>query len=136
MVGGLALQTIGLAWLDAAVEPGVGYGSLVAPLLISGIGISMCFPTTANAVTGSVPPQDAGVAAGANTSMRELGGVFGVAVLAAVFAAHGSYASPAAFIDGFRPAMRVAALVPAIGLTAALLAPSKRQLLRSERTSS
>jgi EmrB/QacA subfamily drug resistance transporter len=136
MVGGLVLQTAGLAWLDAVVAPGVGYGTLVGPLIVSGIGISMCFPTTANAVTGSVPPRDAGVAAGANTSLRELGGVFGVAVLAAVFAAHGGYATPAAFIDGFRPAMRVAALMPAIGLIAALLAPSKRQLLDSERESS
>jgi hypothetical protein len=32
--------------------------------------------------------------------------------------------------------MRVAALMPAIGLIAALLAPSKRQLLDSERESS
>jgi hypothetical protein len=55
----------------------------------------MCFPTVANAVTGSVPPADAAVAAGTNNALNALGGVFGVAVLAAVFAAHGSYATPA-----------------------------------------
>jgi EmrB/QacA subfamily drug resistance transporter len=123
MAGGLALQSAGLAWLGATVHTGVGYGSLIAPLLMSGVGISMCFPTTANAVTAAVPPQDAGVAAGANTALRELGGVFGVAILSAVFAAHGGYGSPAAFVDGFRPAIRVAAFVPVIGLVAALLAP-------------
>ena len=63
----------------------------------------MCFPTVANAVTGLVPPGDVGVAAGTNNALNALGGVFGVAILAAVFAAHGSYASPATFIQGSGP---------------------------------
>ena len=107
------------------VRPGVGYGTLVAPLIVAGVGIAMCFPTVANAVTASVPPGDVGVAAGTNNALNALGGVFGIAILAAVFAAHGSYASPAAFIDGFRPAEWVAAAVAAVGVPIAALAPSK-----------
>jgi hypothetical protein len=42
------------------------------------------------AVMGSVPIQEAGLASGANSAKRELGGVFGVAILASVFAAHGA----------------------------------------------
>ncbi|HEY7199793.1 MAG TPA: MFS transporter [Candidatus Dormibacteraeota bacterium] len=125
MVLGLALQAAGLGWLALVVEPGVGYGTLVAPLVVAGVGTAMCFPTTANAVTAAVPLDDAGVAAGANNALRELGGVFGVAILAVVFAANGGYASAAAFIDGFVPAMFVAALVPAVGVAAALAAPPK-----------
>ena len=49
-----------------------------------------------------------GKAAGANSMMRELGGVFGIAVAVAVFAGAGSYASPQAFTDGFAPAIAVA----------------------------
>jgi len=104
MFSGLALQAAGLGWLAAVARPGVGYGTLVAPLIVAGVGIAMCFPTVANAVTASVPDGDVGVAAGTNNALNALGGVFGVAILAAVFAARGSYASPAAFIDGFRPA--------------------------------
>jgi EmrB/QacA subfamily drug resistance transporter len=125
MLAGLVLQAAGLGWLASVVEPGVGYGTLVAPLVVAGVGISMVFPTTANAVTASVPAEDAGVAAGVNNALRELGGVFGVAVLAAAFAASGSYASPASFIDGFTPAMWVAASVPLIGVVAAAFAPPK-----------
>ena len=125
MFSGLALQAAGLGWLAAVVRPGVSYGTLVAPLIIAGIGIAMCFPTVANAVTASVPPGDVGVAAGTNNALNALGGVFGIAILAAVFAAHGSYASPAAFIDGFRPAEWVAAAVAAVGVPIAALAPSK-----------
>jgi EmrB/QacA subfamily drug resistance transporter len=125
MVGGLILQAAGLGWLAAVVTPGVRYGALVAPLVIAGVGIAMCFPTVANLVTGSVPPEDAGVAAGTNNALNALGGVFGVAVLAAVFAAHGSYATPGSFIAGFRPAEWTAAGLAAAGVVAAALAPGK-----------
>jgi EmrB/QacA subfamily drug resistance transporter len=125
MLLGLLLQAVGLGWLALIVEPGVRYSTLVVPLIIAGAGIAMCFPTTANAVIESVPLRDSAVAAGANSALREVGGVFGVAILAAVFAANGSYATPASFIAGFQPAMMVAAVVPLVGVVAAALAPSK-----------
>lgn len=123
MLLGLLLQAIGLGWLALLVEPGVAYGSLVAPLVIAGIGIAMCFPTTANAVTLALPPDDVALAAGTNTALREIGGVFGVAILAAVFAANGGYGSVETFMAGLRPALLVAAAVPLLGLVPAALAP-------------
>ena len=123
MLLGLLLQAAGLGWLALLVEPGVGYGGLVAPLVVAGIGIAMCFPTTANAVTLALPPEDVALAAGTNTALREIGGVFGVAILAAVFAANGGYGSTETFMDGLRPALLVAAAVPLIGLIPAALAP-------------
>src|SRR5262249_28340993 len=45
MVGGLLLQGIGLGWLAAVVAPGIGYGSLVLPLIVAGVGTAMFFPT-------------------------------------------------------------------------------------------
>jgi EmrB/QacA subfamily drug resistance transporter len=128
MLAGLVLQAAGLGWLVAVTHPGVSYGILVAPLIVAGIGISMCFPTVANAVTASVPAGDVGVAAGTNNALNALGGVFGVAIMSAVFAAHGSYSSSASFITGFRPAEAVAAAVAGVGIIAAALAPSKRHL--------
>jgi len=74
---------------------------------------------------------DVGVAAGTNNALNALGGVFGVAVMAAVFAAHGSYACSASFIAGFRPAEWAAAAVAGAGVIAAVLAPSRRQLALS-----
>jgi hypothetical protein len=74
---------------------------------------------------GSVPPPEAGVASGTNSSLRELGGVFGVAVLAAVFTRHGVYGSPASFADGFHAALLVGATLTAIGVLAAMLAPGR-----------
>ncbi|HZC61186.1 MAG TPA: DHA2 family efflux MFS transporter permease subunit [Streptosporangiaceae bacterium] len=136
MVAGLVMQAAGLGWLASVAEPGVSYATLVAPLIIAGVGVSMCFPTVANAVTSSVPPADVGVAAGTNNALNALGGVFGVAILAAVFAAHGSYASPASFIEGFRPAEWTAAAVAAAGVIAAVLAPPKSQRPPASRVTS
>ncbi|CAG6391337.1 MFS transporter [Streptomyces cocklensis] len=127
MVLGLLLQGAGLLWLALVSSPDAGYGTLVVPLVLAGVGISMTFPTVANAVVGAVPLEDSGVAAGTNNTVREAGGVFGVAVLVAVFAAHGGYGSPASFMDGFKAAEIVAAVAAAAGAAVAVLAPGKRQ---------
>lgn len=127
MLGGLVLQATGLALLAWQVEPGVRYGQLVVPLIIAGIGISMVFPSVANAVTSSVPLGDAGVAAGVNNALRELGGVFGVAVAALVFTQYGGYGSPASFLDGCAPALWVSAGAAGVGALVAAFAPSRGQ---------
>ena len=130
MVGGLILQAIGLGWLASAAHPQVGYGSLAGPLVVAGVGIGMIFATTAGAATAAVPAADTGVAAGTNTALRELGGVFGIAILAAVFAGSGSYATPETFIAGFTPALWVSAAMAATGVLAAVFAPWKTVVLR------
>jgi len=119
---GLVLQAAGLAWL--AAEAGSSYGHLVVPLVVAGIGISLCFPVVANAITDAVPFAQVGIASGANKATVELGSVFGVAILAAVFAHSGGYASPSDFVDGFRPAIYTAAAIAALALFAAAAVPA------------
>jgi EmrB/QacA subfamily drug resistance transporter len=120
MALGLALQASGLAWVALVAAPGVSYAEIGVALAIAGAGTSFCFPTVANAIMGSVPLKEAGIASGANSALRELGGVMGVAVLAAVFARHGVYASERTFIDGFTQALWVAVGFSALGFLAAL----------------
>jgi MFS family permease len=121
MALGLALQAIGYAWIAMIAGPDMGYAQLGVAFTITGIGTSLCFPTVANAVMMSVPLSEAGVASGTNSAFRELGGVMGVAVLASVFAAHGGYVSPHAFVSGFTSALWVAVGVSALGMVAAAL---------------
>ncbi|WP_431040841.1 hypothetical protein ACQUSR_02355 [Streptomyces sp. P1-3] len=66
-----------------------------------------------------------GVASGTNSAIRELGGVFGVAVLAAVFTGPAVYGTPDAFVDAFKPALWVGAGLAAGGIVSALLAPPR-----------
>jgi EmrB/QacA subfamily drug resistance transporter len=127
MVAGLALQAIGLGWVAAIAAPRMGYAQLGIALAIAGLGISLVFPAVANAVLGSVPPEEAGVASGTNSTMRELGGVFGVAVLAAVFARDGAYSSPPTFVHGVTTALWVGAGLSALGITAAAFTPGRKR---------
>jgi EmrB/QacA subfamily drug resistance transporter len=122
---GLALQAIGLAWIAAVSTATVGYGSLVGPFVISGIGMAMFFAPVANVVLGSVKPAEEGKASGANNAIREVGGVFGVAVLASVFSRYGGYESPAIFNDGLVVATWVGAIVVALGALSALAIPGR-----------
>jgi MFS family permease len=68
-----------------------------------------------------------GPASGANNAIREAGGVFGVAVLAAVFARYGGYESGQSFVDGLSPAIHGGAGVVLAGALAALAIPRLRR---------
>jgi EmrB/QacA subfamily drug resistance transporter len=128
MATGLGLQAAGLAWIAAVSTPTVGYGELVAPFVISGVGMAMYFAPVANVVLSSVRPEEEGQASGANNAIRELGGVFGVAVLASVFAHYGGYGTGASFVDGLTPAIYAGAGIVAAGALAALGVSRGRRL--------
>ena len=59
--------------------------------MLSGAGMALFFAPVANVVLSSVGAREEGQASGANNAIRELGGVFGVAVLASIFAHYGGY---------------------------------------------
>src|SRR4051794_14228405 len=126
MTTGLALQAVAIGWLAAVSTPTVPYSALVLPFILAGTGMALVFAPTANAVLNAVRPEEAGQASGANNAIREIGGTLGVAVLASVFAANGSYASPQAFTDGLTSAAWVGAAVLAAGALIALLVPGKQ----------
>jgi MFS family permease len=117
---GLLLQASGLAWIAAVSTPTTPYSSLVIPFVLSGTGMALFFAPVANVVLSSVSPAEEGQASGANNAIRELGGVFGVAVLASLFAHYGGYRSGTQFVDGMTPAVYVGAAIVAIGGLAAL----------------
>ena len=127
LVTGLALQAIGLGWLAAVASPTVAYAALVPAFVVSGVGMSLFFAPVANVVLGSVRREEEGIASGANNAIRELGGVFGVAVLGAVFSARGGYTSGTAFVAGLTPAVWVGAAVVAVAAAVALALPRRRQ---------
>jgi len=124
---GLALQAIGLGWLAAVASPTVPYSALIPAFIVSGVGMSLFFAPVANAVLSSVRRDEEGIASGANNAIRELGGVFGIAVLGAVFSARGGYTSSAAFTSGMSAAVWVGAAAVAAAAGAALLLPRLRR---------
>jgi EmrB/QacA subfamily drug resistance transporter len=116
---GLTLQAAGLAAIAAISTPTTPYWQLVAPFAVSGIGMAMFWAPVANVVLSAVKPEEQGQASGANNAIRELGGVFGVAVLASVFSAYGGYRTQETFVNGMNAAVWIGAGVVALGAVAA-----------------
>jgi EmrB/QacA subfamily drug resistance transporter len=126
MATGLALQSAALAYLGLVTAPDVAYGALVPGFVMAGTGMALVFAPSANALLSSVRQSEAGQASGANNTIREVGGVLGVAVLASVFTRAGGYTSPQDYVDGLIPAVWVGAAVLAVGALIALLIPRRR----------
>jgi EmrB/QacA subfamily drug resistance transporter len=124
---GLALQAIGLGWIAAVSTATTPYSQLVGPFILSGVGMALFFAPVANVVLSSVRPREQGQASGANNAIRELGGVFGVAVLASIFSSLGGYGSGTSFVDGMTPAVWVGAILVAVGAVFALTIPVRRR---------
>jgi EmrB/QacA subfamily drug resistance transporter len=124
VAGGLLLQAVGLAAIGWLAAPDVAYGALVAPLIIAGAGVSMAMPAAQNAAFGAVAPHEIGKASGTFNMVRFLGGVFGIALLAAVFAATGRLDDALAFSAGFAAAMTMAAGLSLLGAAAGLCLPA------------
>jgi EmrB/QacA subfamily drug resistance transporter len=120
IVIGMTMMAFALAWLSVVTTPTVDYLEIVPAFVIAGIGMGLFFAPIANVVLSAVRRDEEGKASGANNAIRELGGVFGVAVLASVFSANGSYATGQSFVDGLVPAMQIGAVVVGLGAVAAL----------------
>jgi len=125
---GLTLQAGGLASLAAISTPTTPYWHLVVPFMVSGIGMAMFWAPVANVVLSAVRPEEEGKASGAQNAIRELGGVFGVAVLASVWSHYGSYSNGQSFVDGMVPALWIGAAVVFLGAVAAFLIPSRNRV--------
>ena len=126
IITGLVLQAAGLGWLALITAPGVAYTSFIVPFVISGVGMALFFVPVANTVLSSVRPDQEGIASGANNAIRELGGVFGIAILASVFSARGGYTSATSFAHGLDAAVWVGAAIVAAAAAAAVLIPRRR----------
>jgi EmrB/QacA subfamily drug resistance transporter len=129
---GLTLQAFGLATLAVVSTPTVPYWHLVAPFIVSGVGMAMFWAPVANVVLSAVRKEEEGQASGAQNAIRELGGVFGVAVLASVWSQYGSYSSSQSFVDGMTPALWIGAAVVLVGAVAAFLIPTRKRAAEVE----
>jgi len=125
MAAGLALQAVALGWFALVLDPAMPYTAVIGPFVLAGTGMALVFAPAANAVLSAVATHEAGQASGATNAIREVGGVLGVAVLAAVFTATGSYASPHLFVVGLVPAVVVGSAVLAAGASIALFVPGR-----------
>jgi EmrB/QacA subfamily drug resistance transporter len=88
-VGGLVLVGFALLWMGQAFTGGLtvnnDWTALLGGFIVAGIGIALINPPLAATAVGVVPPQQAGMGSGINTTFRQVGIATGIAGLGAVF---------------------------------------------------
>ena len=114
------MQGLGFAWIVHLATVHADYANFVAPFIVAGVGISMALPCVTAGGLNAVPADLLGKAAGTLNTMQQFGAVFGVAIVTAVFNSHGSFASPVAVTNGFRPALAVSAGASVLGAVVAI----------------
>jgi EmrB/QacA subfamily drug resistance transporter len=77
---GLVMTGVGLL-LMTGVQPDTGYSSFWYWMLLMGLGVGCIMAPMTSAIMGTVPPQRAGMASATSNAMRQVGNVFGIAVL-------------------------------------------------------
>jgi hypothetical protein len=92
----------------------------------------MAMPAAQNAILGSVAVTEMGKASGVFNMGRFLGGMFGVALLVAVFGVYGAADTPAHFGSGFAAAMIAAATLSLLAALVGTLLPARRPVAQLE----
>ena len=118
---GMAAQAISLFWIGTSAAANSPYVALLPAFILGGLGMGLSFAPLSAAVMVGLPDARQGEASGAYNTIRELGGVFGVAVLGAVFQA--AVHAPSQFVTGFHLALQTGAGVLVAGTVATLLLP-------------
>jgi EmrB/QacA subfamily drug resistance transporter len=82
--GGI-LVGLGLLWMRG-LDAGSDWTHLVPGLVLGGVGVGMINPPLASTAVGVVPPRQAGMASGINSTFRQVGIATGIALLGTLFA--------------------------------------------------
>ena len=131
ILAGTLAVVVGMALMAFAAAPGVAYAWLVVPMTLVGVGIALAIPAMTRAVVSRVTPADMAKASGTFSTLRQLGGAFGVAATGAVFAATGSHRSAEAFADGYVPVLVAATALAFAATVTGLRLPDRHGATRT-----
>jgi EmrB/QacA subfamily drug resistance transporter len=78
---GLVLEAIGLALIAGAMRPDLSFLHVLVGFAFFGVGLGFASSQLTNVVLAEVPPDHAGTASGANTTVRQIGSALGIATI-------------------------------------------------------
>ena len=122
VVVGMLSQAAALLWLAFTTAASTPYPQMLPAFILGGLGMGLTFAPLSATVMASVTELLQGEASGSYNSLRELGGVFGVAVLGAVFQHVAT--NPTTWVNGFHTALFVGAAIVMVGAVSAIFLPS------------
>jgi DHA2 family methylenomycin A resistance protein-like MFS transporter len=128
MAGGLALIAFGVLLL-LRLSAKSGYDAIWPAFLIIGVGYGITSTPMAAAVLDAVPPGRAGMASSTVNTARQIGGVFGIAILGSLLpAASGAGDYPQRFTAGMHYGLIFAAICALIGAALAARQIDRRSI--------
>jgi EmrB/QacA subfamily drug resistance transporter len=121
LLAGMVVNGFGMALLAFGMAVDAPFWSVLAGLVVWGVGGGVTFPAMFAAAGSGVAPGEQGVASALATSAQQIGGAAGLAVLVAV-------ANSVAGVDGLRAALLTGGVASvAGGLLVLLLRPAARR---------
>jgi EmrB/QacA subfamily drug resistance transporter len=138
-IAGLALMTVGLAWISRLPVDGTFLGDLLGPMLVIATGAGLAFISMMIAATNSAAEHEAGLASGLINTAQQVGGALGLGVLVAVATTRTESVMTTgepvavALTEGFQIGLLVGAGIALAGaVAAAVLLPREAQAAESE----
>ena len=117
---GLAAIAVGLALLARLPADGRYVVDILPASLLLAVGFGLAFPALAALAVVEAPPRDAGAASGLFNTTQQVGGAFGLAILASLAAARtrheGAAGATEALLSGYRLAFVGAAVLAGAAL--------------------
>jgi EmrB/QacA subfamily drug resistance transporter len=124
---GVGMSLIGIALLLMhGITPSSDWTTLLPGFIVGGIGVGVVNAPLASTAVSVVEPRRAGMAAGINTTFRQVGIATGVAGLGAIFQ------SKHTLIDGLNAILLVAAIVSFVGAILGLALVRDRDFVRPQ----
>jgi fucose permease len=111
-VGGALIVATGLVMLGLMASTS-GYLSILPGLLVLGTGVGLLMTPGTTAITGSLKPEEQGVASALNDTVREVGGAVGLALIGSVLSA--AYSSSVSSASAGLPPEAASAVEGGIG---------------------
>ena len=130
LLAGYALVVLAGVWIIFFLKPTSSYVDLLPPMLLMGLGATLCVGTAGTAAVSAVPPARAGVAGGLSFMVHLSIGALGVAGATAIMSAETAGVAQAgmseAFATGMSHAYWLAAALATLGVVVVLAIDEKK----------
>jgi EmrB/QacA subfamily drug resistance transporter len=129
----LLSMAAGLFLLGQAGVDGRYWVDVLPALLLMGIGAGLVIPALMTLAMSGVAPEDSGFASGLVNTTQQVGGAFGIAILASVAADRtGGATDPASLVAGYSAAFELAAALALAALVLAAVVLRRRPAVAAE----
>ncbi len=124
VVTGMIAMTAALFWMGTVAERATPYTSLLPAFILAGLGMGLTFAPLSATVMGAARGTQQGQASGVYNTVRELGGVFGVAILGTIFQGYATN-TLAGFVDGFHASLLAGSAFLALSVLISIFLPGR-----------